>query len=171
MPYTPFHFGPGLLFGLLLLSYIDFPTFMLANVIVDIEPILVLYFDFRYPLHGFFHSFLGGTIVAFLLSVVMIRMRPVFSPLISFFRLEQEPTRKSIYLASLLGIYVHIFLDSFLYYDIRPFYPFTLNPMLNPRLSTSLLIYGFCVLSFIGGIITYLLKIILMWRTSKNKRD
>ena len=79
MPYTPFHFGPGLLFGLLLLSYIDFPTFMLANVIVDIEPILVLYFDFRYPLHGFFHSFLGGTVVAFLLSVVMIRMRPVFS--------------------------------------------------------------------------------------------
>jgi hypothetical protein len=87
-------------------------------MIVDAEPILVLYLDLNYPLHGFFHSFLGGTIVALLLSIAMIRMRLVFSPLMSFLRLEQEPTRRSIYLASLLRIYLHILLDSFLYIDI-----------------------------------------------------
>ena len=68
MPFTPFHFGPGLLFGLLLLSYIDFPTFLLANVIIDIEPILVLSLKLNYPLHGILHSFLGGIIFSFLLA-------------------------------------------------------------------------------------------------------
>jgi membrane-bound metal-dependent hydrolase YbcI (DUF457 family) len=171
MPFTPFHFGPGLLFGLLLLSYIDFPTFMLAGVIVDVEPILVLYLDLRYPLHGFLHSFLGGAIAALLLSAAMIRMRPVFSHFMSFFRLEQEPSRRSVFMASILGIYLHIFLDSFLYWDIRPFYPFSLNPVLNPGLSTSLLIYGFCAKSFIGGIVAYLVKLFLMRRASKIERD
>ncbi len=41
MPLTPFHLGPDLFFGLLFFSYVDFPTFLVANVIVDIEPILV----------------------------------------------------------------------------------------------------------------------------------
>ena len=42
MPLTPFHLGPGLLFGLLLFRYIDFPTSLIASVIVDVEPILAL---------------------------------------------------------------------------------------------------------------------------------
>ena len=45
MPFTPFHLGPGLLLGLLLLSYVDLPTFLLASVIVDVEPFLALYFN------------------------------------------------------------------------------------------------------------------------------
>ena len=36
MPFTPFHFGPGLIVGLLLLSFIDFATFLIASVIVDV---------------------------------------------------------------------------------------------------------------------------------------
>lgn len=67
MPFTPFHFGPGLLIGLVF-SFIDFPTFLIASLIVDIEPFLVLFFNFNYSLHGFFHSFLGGTIIALILN-------------------------------------------------------------------------------------------------------
>ncbi|MFW9990322.1 MAG: hypothetical protein ACFFC3_16900, partial [Candidatus Odinarchaeota archaeon] len=63
MPFTPYHLGPGLFIGLLFLSFIDFPTFLIASVIVDIEPFFVLYFNLDYPYHGFFHSFLGGTII------------------------------------------------------------------------------------------------------------
>lgn len=168
MPFTPFHLGPGLLFGLLLLNYIDFPTFMLANVIVDVEPFLVLYFDLQYPLHGFLHSFLGGTLVAFLLATVMSRMRNVFSPLMSFFRLEQKSSFKSILSASLFGIYLHIILDSRLYSDIRPFYPFDFNPLLSHRMFTGLEIYGLCIMSFIGGGVIYAIKL-FYWRKTTRR--
>ena len=43
MLFTPYHFGPGLLIGLVFLSFIDIPTFLTANLIVDIEPFLVLF--------------------------------------------------------------------------------------------------------------------------------
>ena len=42
MPFTPLHLGPALFFGMVLLRYIDLPTFLVANVIVDIEPLVIL---------------------------------------------------------------------------------------------------------------------------------
>lgn len=169
MPFTPFHLGPGLLFGLLFLSYIDFPTFLLANVIVDVEPFLVLYFNLQYPLHGFLHSFLGGTLIAFLLAIVMSKLRNSFSPLMSFFRLEQKTSFKSILLASLFGIYLHILLDSRLYQDIKPFYPFDFNPFLSRSMFIVFFeIYGLCILSFIGGGVIYIIKLFTLRRTPKN---
>ena len=169
MPFTPFHLGPGLLFGLLFLSYIDFPTFLLANVIVDVEPFLVLYFNLQYSLHGFLHSFLGGTLIAFLLAIVMSKLRNSFSPLMSFFRLEQKTSFKSILLASLFGIYLHILLDSRLYQDIKPFYPFDFNPFLSRSMFIGFFeIYGLCILSFIGGGVIYIIKLFTLRRTPKK---
>jgi len=51
MPFTPFHLGPALGLGLPLRRYVYVPTFILANVIVDVEPFLVLFLGLRYPLH------------------------------------------------------------------------------------------------------------------------
>ena len=151
MPFTPFHLGPGLLFGLLLLSYIDFPTFLVASVIVDIEPFLVLTLDLNYPLHGFLHSFLGGTLLAFLLAAAMSKVRSSLSPLMSFFKLEEKLSFKSVLSASLFGVYLHILLDSPLYSEIRPFYPFDFNPFLSNSMFIVFEVYTLCVLSLIGG--------------------
>ena len=124
MPFTPFHLGPGLFLGLLLLRFLDFPTFLIANVIVDVEPLLVLVCGLDYPLHGFFHSFLGGTVVALVLTLVMNRIREAVSPLLAFLRLEQRSSLTSIFCASMSGVYLHILLDARMYGDIRPLYPF-----------------------------------------------
>ena len=164
MPLTPFHLGPGLLVGLLLLRYIDFPTFLVAAVIVDMEPILVLTFNLDYPLHGFFHSFLGGTLVAFLLAAVMSRVRESLFPLLSFFKLEQKSSFKSILLASSSGIYIHILLDSGMHMGIRPFYPLDLNPFLSSTILPGLGLYVLSVWCFIGGAIIYLIRLYLIWR-------
>jgi len=40
MPFTPFHLGPALLLGLMLSKYIDLATFLFANILVDLEPLL-----------------------------------------------------------------------------------------------------------------------------------
>lgn len=164
MPLTPFHWGPGLLIALVLISYIDLPTFLVASVIIDVEPILVLIFNLDYPLHGFFHSFLGGTIVAILLGVVMNKIRKSLTPLLSFFKLEEKTSFRNILLASLSGIYIHILLDSRMHMDIKPFYPLDFNPFLSGNMSAVWGIYMFCIWCFIGAAIFYVIKQLLFWR-------
>ena len=60
MPLTPFHWGPSSWIGIIFFKIFDFPTLFVSSVIVDIEPLCVILFNLNYPLHGFFHSFLGG---------------------------------------------------------------------------------------------------------------
>jgi len=168
MPLTPFHLGPALLVGLVLFSFLDFPTFIIANVILDIEPILVLFLNLNYPLHGFFHSFLGGTIIALLLAAVMSKIGKYFSPLLSAFKLEQKTSFKNILAASLSGIYIHILLDSRMHADIQPFYPLTVNPLLDTSLSSTIGIYMLCIWSFIVGIAVYAIKLFLSWKKERS---
>ncbi len=160
MPFTSYHLGPGLMVGLLFLNFIDFPTFLIASVIVDIEPFIVLFFNLDYPLHGFFHSFLGGTIVALLLTVVMSRIRKCFSPLMSFFKLKQDVSFKRILVASLSGIYIHILLDSPIYTDIQPFFPLDFNPFYQSTSFPGLLQIIICMWCFMGALIFYMIRLI-----------
>lgn len=166
MPFTPFHLGPGLLVGLLFLRYIDFLTFLVASVIVDLEPLLVLIFNLDYPLHGFIHSLVGGTIIAILLIGVMSKVREPISPLLSFFKIEQKSSFKSILLASLSGIYIHILLDSRMHSDIRPFYPLDFNPFLGRGSLPGLGVTMLCVWCFIGGLVIYITRFVLIQRES-----
>ncbi len=165
MPFTPLHLGPALFFGMVLLRYIDLPTFLVANVIVDIEPLVILTFGLHrassldLPLHGLLHSFLGGTFVALLLALVMIRMRGYLEPLMRLVGLEQVSSPRSVYAAALSGVYLHILLDSPLYTDIRPFYPFSFNPLLG-GLGTALLIYMLCIFTGLIGVVLLVIRLV-----------
>lgn len=152
MPLTPFHLGPALLLGLLFFKRINFPTFIIANIILDIEPLIVLVLGLNYPLHGFLHSFLGASIVAIVLSLVVIGADEKVWRLMSFFKLEQKPSPKSILLASFSGAYLHILFDSPLYADIKPLFPITVNPLYNSSVFAGFEIYSFCVILFVLGI-------------------
>jgi membrane-bound metal-dependent hydrolase YbcI (DUF457 family) len=155
MPFTPFHFGPALFFGLLLVRYINFPTFLIASVIVDIEPFLVLFLGLNYPLHGFLHSFLGGSLVAIILSLLMIKLDKKIQKVTEFFKLKQKFSSKGIWLAAFSGIYLHILFDSPLYMDIKPFYPSGSNPFYNNSVFVGFEIYTLCVLLFLAGFFLY----------------
>jgi hypothetical protein len=77
IPLTPFHLGPALLLGMLFFKRLHFPTFLASNVIVDLEPFFVILLGLDYPLHGFFHSLLGGGLVAIALFLVMFKIDKV----------------------------------------------------------------------------------------------
>ncbi len=154
MPFTPFHLGPALFFGLVFFRYLNFPAFFIANVIVDIEPFVVLLFGLDYPLHGFFHSFLGGSLIALVLYLVMVRMYPYVLGVMDIFYVGQEMSRRKILLSCFSGVYLHIILDSFIYADIMPFFPFGANPFLSLGIGGSL-VYSFCVIGFVLGIVLF----------------
>src|SRR5574341_1123394 len=157
MPLTPFHLGPGSLIGLSLFRIFDLPAFLIGSVIIDIEPFGVLMFHLSYPLHGFFHSFLGGSIFAGLTSIAVYVFRNNIRRSMSYLKLAQESPFKKILLSSLFGVYFHILLDSPLYSDIKPFYPLDVNPfygMFHPGE-----IYFFTVVSFFAAMLVYLVRL------------
>ena len=155
MPFTPFHLGPALALGLPLRKYIHAPTFILANVIVDVEPFLVFFLGLRYPLHGYLHTFFLAFFLGLLLGYTMLLFERFLHPLYGMFLLESANNLnlKSFMLAGVLGTMLHILLDSPLYGDIHPFYPLTMNPLYNPTLSLE--VYSACVWMGVLGIIYY----------------
>ena len=169
MPLTPFHLGPAILLGLIVLRYLDFPTLIIANVIVDIEPMFIILFNLDLTHHQFIHTFLGGTMIAFILTWIMKKIRIRFSTLLSVFKIEQKTSLKSTFLAALSGIYMHILLDSQMHMDIRPFYPLEANPFLNGNVSSVIDVTMFCIWSFIGGIIVYAIRLVLNKKNPMNR--
>jgi len=160
MPFTPFHLGPGLLVGLLLFRFLDFPTFLLASVVVDLEPFLVMLLGLDYPLHGFFHSFLGGSIAAFALALAMLKLRPSISGVVSLLRLKQSVSSRGIWAASLLGVYLHVLLDSPLYPEMKPFYPLAANPLLSSSMFIGFQVYALCTICLVIGVFLYAYRVL-----------
>ncbi|MCK5333310.1 MAG: metal-dependent hydrolase [Candidatus Aenigmarchaeota archaeon] len=138
-------------------KYFDIAALLAASVAVDIEPFLVLLFKLNYPLHGFFHSFLGGTIVAVLVSAAIYYLRDVTRKIMDVFQIGQRSSFKKILWSSIFGVYLHILLDAPLYADIRPFYPFQSNPLYG--LFSAGHIYSFTGISFIIGVAAYVFMV------------
>ena len=162
VPFTPFHLGPALLFGLALSVAFDLPTLLVASVIPDVEPFYVMYFHVSdYPLHGFFHSYIGSSILAVLVALVIYPLKNQLNKIMVNFRISQKSSFKKILFTSFVGVYFHVFLDSFLYEEMSPFYPLQGNPFINLLVAYGKysVIYGFCSITALLGIILYFYKI------------
>jgi membrane-bound metal-dependent hydrolase YbcI (DUF457 family) len=134
MPFTLFHFGPALAAGLPLRKRIHAPTFIIANVIIDVEPLLVLVLGLNYPLHGYLHSILVAAFAGIALGVAMFLFEKFLQPVWRLFLLETDnkPRIMAFVAAGALGTILHVLFDAPLYTDIQPFYPMTpANPLLN----------------------------------------
>jgi len=135
---------------------VHLPTFIVANVILDIEPLLVMLFGLNYPLHGYLHTFVSAIGVGVLLAYVMFKLE---KPLNGFYLKLQLETSKSLPLKSFLiagvsGTALHVLFDSLLYSNVHPFFPYLANPILNLNMSISS-VYLLCVLLGILGLTLY----------------
>jgi len=129
MPLTPFHLGPGILFGLLLLRYLDFPTFVIGSVVVDWRAALV-YFDFwPGPRHGWMHSYLGSLAFSLLVVAAMVAVRPRIDGILERLAIRQQITTVKIAAGAFLAVTVHVTVDAFHHPTMRPFLPLDGNPL------------------------------------------
>ena len=157
MPFTPYHLGPALLVALVLYSILDAPAFIVASVILDIEPLIILIQGHNSPLHGTFHSLTMSIPIAFVLSFIMYALRNVTGSLLEKLNLPQKTNLTKIIYSSLLGVWIHVVFDSFLYSDLTLLYPFKWNPMLGLVPPNS--VYIFCIVCSFIAFITYLIRI------------
>jgi membrane-bound metal-dependent hydrolase YbcI (DUF457 family) len=169
MPFTPYHFGPAVLIGILLFPFIDFATIVVASVILDLEPLAVIFFDLPMPLHAFFHTYLGATIVSIILSICIYPFRKSLNEIVSFFGLKQESSFRHILPASLIGTYSHVLLDSFLYAEMNPLFPALGNPFVD--FLAGGFVYNLCLVLGVIGFFVYMIRILLNLRVSKMEGD
>jgi len=156
MPFTPFHLGPAMLFGFKYEKKLDLMSLAFASVVLDIEPALNIIIE-KGDMHGFFHSFAGATIVGTIMVLLLSFLNPTVNRLRKMFRIEQNSSLKTTASAVFLGVYLHVFLDSFLYPEIKPFYPSAFNPMFNQGflIISYLVVYLFCAVTLIMAFFMY----------------
>ena len=71
MPFTPFHFGPGLFGKGIVPRRFSWMAFIVSQVIIDCETLYYL-LQRTYPIHRFFHTFVGATLVGLLTGLFLI---------------------------------------------------------------------------------------------------
>ncbi len=150
MPFTPFHFGPGALVHSVAPKHVSFLAFCGANVLVDVEP---LYFmlTHQYPIHRFFHTYVGSTVAAGIFVAVFALVRRVVPRLLETFGLRSLSIR-AVALCAILGTCSHVLLDSLMHADVEPFAPFSdANPLLGAVFLNTL--HGFCLLAGLVGVV------------------
>ena len=132
MPITPFHFGPGAALHALAPKKVSFLAFCAANVLIDVEP---LYFmvTHQYPLHRFFHTYIGASLILVATLALFVSARWLASVLwVPNLLKWKELALVPVVIGAAAGAYSHIVLDSLMHSDITPFAPFSdANPLLR----------------------------------------
>ena len=128
MPFTPFHFGPSACIALPFHKWIDVISFVFVSIVIDVEPFLVMLFDFNYPLHGYAHTFIGAGVLGALWGIAVFEVRRPLIRIFAKFRISYVPTAFKTVVSGILGGFFHVLMDVPLYTDIKPFYPSDYNP-------------------------------------------
>jgi hypothetical protein len=131
MPFTPIHFGPNILLGLPLYRRVDFVALVLVSVVVDIEPLVVMLLDLDYPLHGYCHTLLIGSLIGLLVGLILYAFRTTVTKILARLKLAHSPTLLRSAISGVVGAWLHVLYDAPIYQDIRPFFPIDSNPMLG----------------------------------------
>lgn len=125
MPFTPYHFGPGLLLKGLGPRHFSFVAFAGTQVVIDLETLYSMIIG-EYPLHRTFHSLVGATVIGVLVGVTVAALGMMFkrwlpSGIGPTFRAELSII--GALAGGLVGGMSHPVLDSLVHGDILVFWP------------------------------------------------
>lgn len=166
MPFTPLHMGPGTAIKAVTGRHFSLTVFGYSQVLIDLEP-LVRILRHDAVLHGFSHTYLGALLLA---GIAAITGKPFCSWMLRSWNASAQQARSSwacvradiswqvAWGSALTGTLSHVWLDSFMHYDMHPWLPLSQdNGLLG--LIPVLWLHLFCLL---GGIIG-LTILILAW--------
>jgi membrane-bound metal-dependent hydrolase YbcI (DUF457 family) len=154
MPFTPYHFGPSGFIGLAFRKWIDIPVFILANVIVDLEVLIIPMLGLSYPIHRYAHTLLLGTAAGIIWAVAAYRLRNLFKSLMHTLRIPYQPKFWKMLISGILGVWLHVVLDAIYHPDVRLFWPDKSRPLY--RLITKQQLEALCLAFVLAAIILYI---------------
>jgi hypothetical protein len=154
MPYTPYHFGPSSLIGLLLRKWIDFPVFVLVNIAIDLEILIVEILRPRHFVPRYAHTLLLGAAAGILWGIVAYFFRGFFKWIMDKIQLPYKTSIRKMIFSGIIGAWVHILIDGLYRSDVRLFWPSKLINPLNRFSKREVEL--FCVLCFIAAFAVYI---------------
>ena len=161
MPFTPYHFGPSSLIGLAFRKWIDIPVFVLANVIVDLEVLIISQLRLGYPIHTDVHTLLIGAAAGIVWAFVAWPLRNVFKKIMQIIRIPYKTSLLKMIISGILGVWLHVIIDAIYHPDVHLFWPYKSIPLW--RIITGQQLEFLCLIAFIPALILYLLIVILSW--------
>jgi membrane-bound metal-dependent hydrolase YbcI (DUF457 family) len=111
--------------------FLDLTAFLLGSVILDIEPFYAFVSGKLSQPHHQFTSFLGGILGAIVVFIIVVIFKKQIIEWLDKVRLAQNSSNLSIFFGALAGCWIHVIFDSFMHYDVSPFWPSHFNPFLN----------------------------------------
>jgi membrane-bound metal-dependent hydrolase YbcI (DUF457 family) len=157
MPFTPFHFGPGLLIKSLTGRLFWLTSFVVANVLIDVEVLYYLWMRSR-PFHRYAHSYLGGMVAGqlagagtYAAAILIARVWPGRWSFLPAGKSSKSTLLFQSIAAGLAGGISHIFLDSLVHAEIQPFWPFATGNEFAGLISARAVYLGLALLGLLGG--------------------
>jgi membrane-bound metal-dependent hydrolase YbcI (DUF457 family) len=170
MPFTPYHFGPSGFIGLAFRKWIDIPVFVLSNVIVDVEVLIMVLLDVRYPIHRYTHTLLLGTVAGIIWVLVAWPLRNVFKKIMRLLRIPYKTSIWKMLVSGILGVWLHVIIDSIYHPDVRLFWPNRRIRVLY-KLLTKSQVKAICIIFLIAALILYILAVIQSWSAMEAEKN
>jgi hypothetical protein len=155
VPFTPFHFGPGLLGKGLVARWYSWTAFVVSNVIIDCESLYYLA-RHEYPVHRQLHTFVGAALVGVATAGLLIAIRrPRLGAWLDAHRpiVRAEGTTLGIVVGAMVGALSHPLLDGLMHPDIEPFQPWTADNPLRNLVAIDALHLGCVAAGIVGAIL------------------
>jgi membrane-bound metal-dependent hydrolase YbcI (DUF457 family) len=153
MPITPYHFGPSAFLGLTFRKWLDVPVFVLANVVVDIEVLVVSLLGFGWPVHRYCHTLLFGAVVGALWGVAAYPLRHFFEKIMQMLRIPYQTNLWKMAVSGVLGVWLHVVIDAIYHWDVQIFWPSKAKPLW--QLINQGQVKAICVAFFFAALILY----------------
>ncbi|MCP4993735.1 MAG: hypothetical protein GY934_08105 [Gammaproteobacteria bacterium] len=166
MPFTPIHMGPGILIKAILQSSFSLMVFGWTQVIMDIQPLIVMIVGDGY-LHGFTHTYLGAVLIA---VVAAPSGKFISEKGLQIFGMAKEQPVIILwwvaFLSAFVGSFSHVFLDSIMHADVEPLFPITQVNNFHDYISIEAL-HKFCFYSGLVGVAIYY---VVDWRVGRRDK-
>ncbi len=168
MPFTPYHFGPSGLVGLAFRKWIDIPVFVLANVIVDIEVLVLGLLGVGWPRHRYFHTLLIGTAVGVIWAIAAYLARRFFKKIMQIIRIPYQTGFWKMVVSGVLGVWLHVIIDGIYHYDVMVFWPSRARPLW--RLLNQRQVEAVCIACFFAALVPYAIAFVSHTKQNKTKK-
>ncbi|MFA5240157.1 MAG: hypothetical protein WC476_10715 [Phycisphaerae bacterium] len=168
MPFTPYHFGPSGFLGLVFRKWLDVPVFVLANVIVDIEVLVVRLLGLGFPVHRYAHTLLIGAAVGVVWGIAAYPLRHIFEKIMRRLLIPYRTGFWKMVVSGVLGIWLHVIIDALYHWDVRIFWPSKAKPLWQRMSQEQVKIW--CGVFFVAAVIVYLFTAASYVKQNKVKR-
>ncbi len=167
MPFTSYHFGPSGFIGLIFRKWLDIPVFVLANVIVDLEVLVMNFLGVGWPIHRYVHTLLIGAAAGMIWALAAYPLRHLFKRLMQILRIPYQTSLPKMLISGVLGVWLHVVIDAIYHKDVRVFWPSRVTPLY--ALITSQQIKALCIVFFVPAVVLWVVAVVSYSKRKKLK--